>query len=38
VIEYQVDGGEVIRLLTDLLDHDAYPAAELADNDPRWNR
>lgn len=30
VIEYQVDGGEVIRLLTDLLDPDAYPAAELA--------
>jgi hypothetical protein len=29
-IEYQVDGGEVIQLLTDLLDHDAYPAAELA--------
>ena len=30
VIEYQVDGGEVIRLLTDLLDPGAYPAAELA--------
>jgi hypothetical protein len=30
VIEYQVDGGEVIRLLTDLLDPEAYPAAELA--------
>jgi IS4 transposase len=30
VIEYRVDGGEVIRLLTDLLDPDAYPAAELA--------
>jgi transposase IS4-like protein/DDE family transposase len=30
VVEYQVDGGEVIRLLTDLLDPDAYPAAELA--------
>jgi hypothetical protein len=30
VIEYQVDGGEVIRLLTDLLDPQAYPAAELA--------
>ena len=30
VIEYQVDGGEVIRLLTDLLDPKAYPAAELA--------
>ncbi|MFG2386855.1 hypothetical protein [Streptomyces avermitilis] len=23
VIEYRVDGGEVIRLLTDLFDHDA---------------
>jgi hypothetical protein len=30
VIEYQVDGGEVIRLLTDLLDPDTHPAAELA--------
>jgi Insertion element 4 transposase N-terminal/Transposase DDE domain len=30
VIEYRVDGGEVIRLLTDLLDPGAYPAAELA--------
>ncbi|WP_053682792.1 IS4 family transposase [Streptomyces sp. WM4235] len=30
VIEYQVDGGETVRLLTDLLDPDAYPAAELA--------
>ena len=30
VIEYRVDGGEVIRLLTDLFDHDAYPAGELA--------
>lgn len=30
VIEYRVDGGEVIRLLTDLLDQEAYPAAELA--------
>jgi len=30
VIEYRVDGGEVIRLLTDLLDPDAYPAEELA--------
>lgn len=30
VIEYRVDGGEVIRLLTDLFDQDAYPAAELA--------
>lgn len=30
VIEYQVDGGEIIRLLTDLFDPKAYPAAELA--------
>jgi hypothetical protein len=30
VIEYQVDGGEVIRLLTDLLDPGQHPAAELA--------
>jgi hypothetical protein len=30
VVEYRVDGGEVIRLLTDLLDPDDYPAAELA--------
>jgi Insertion element 4 transposase N-terminal/Transposase DDE domain len=30
VIEYRVDGGEVIRLLTDLLDPASYPAAELA--------
>jgi len=30
VIEYRVDGGEVIRLLTDLLDPVAFPAAELA--------
>lgn len=30
VIEYRVDGGEVIRLLTDLVDTDAFPAAELA--------
>ncbi|WP_162624815.1 IS4 family transposase [Streptomyces cadmiisoli] len=30
VIEYRVDGGEVIRLLTDLMDIDTYPAAELA--------
>ncbi|MFD6912318.1 IS4 family transposase [Streptomyces virginiae] len=30
VIEYQIDGGETVRLLTDLLDPDAYPAAELA--------
>lgn len=30
VIEYRVDGGEVIRLITDLLDPDEYPAVELA--------
>lgn len=30
VVEYQVEGGETIRLLTDLLDPIAYPAAELA--------
>ena len=30
VIEYRVDGGEVIRLLTDLTDWQAYPADELA--------
>ncbi|MGW4825641.1 IS4 family transposase [Streptomyces sp. NPDC004227] len=30
VIEYRVNGGEVIRLLTDLMDVEAYPAAELA--------
>ncbi len=30
VIQYQADGGEVIRLPTDLLDHEAYPAADLA--------
>jgi hypothetical protein len=30
VIEYRVDGGETIRLLTDLLDQEAYPAQELA--------
>ncbi|MEV6012813.1 IS4 family transposase [Streptomyces sp. NPDC051976] len=30
VVEYRVDGGEVVRLLTDLLDPDSYPAAELA--------
>jgi hypothetical protein len=30
VIEYRIDDGEVIRLLTDLLDPAAYPAAELA--------
>ncbi|MBX9399654.1 transposase [Streptomyces sp. TRM72054] len=30
VIEYRVDGGEVIRLLTDLLDYEEFPAAELA--------
>ena len=30
VIEYRADGGEVIRLLTDLLDPAAFPAGELA--------
>ena len=30
VIEYRVDGGEVIRLLTDLTDPAAFPAGELA--------
>jgi hypothetical protein len=30
VIEYRVDSGEVVRLLTDLIDPIAYPAAELA--------
>ncbi|GAA1277588.1 IS4 family transposase [Streptomyces aureus] len=30
VVEYRVDGGEVVRLLTDLVDPIAYPAAELA--------
>ena len=30
VIEYRVDGGEVVRLLTDLMDPVAFPAAELA--------
>lgn len=30
VIEYRVDGAEVIRLLTDLFDTDTYPAQELA--------
>ena len=30
VVEYRVDGGEVIRLLTDLLDPEQYPAGELA--------
>ncbi|MFJ5036242.1 IS4 family transposase [Streptomyces sp. NPDC088560] len=30
VIEYRVDGGEMVRLLTDLLDPVAFPAAELA--------
>jgi hypothetical protein len=30
VIEYRVDGGEVVRLLTSLLDPVAFPAAELA--------
>ncbi|MGW7056094.1 IS4 family transposase [Streptomyces sp. NPDC054887] len=30
VIDYQVDGGETIRLLTDLLDPEAWSAGELA--------
>jgi hypothetical protein len=30
VIDYQVDGGETVRLLTDLLDPEAWPADELA--------
>ncbi|MGW0886280.1 IS4 family transposase [Streptomyces sp. NPDC002671] len=30
VVEYRVDGGEVVRLLTDLVDPIAYPATELA--------
>ena len=30
VVEYRVDGGEVIRLLTDLTDPAAFPAGELA--------
>ncbi|MGP4092687.1 IS4 family transposase [Streptomyces sp. KR55] len=30
VIDYQVDGGETTRLLTDLLDPEAWPAEELA--------
>ncbi|MEW2581547.1 hypothetical protein [Streptomyces syringium] len=30
MVEYRVDGGKVIRLLTDLFDADAHPAAELA--------
>ena len=30
VIEYRINGGEVIRLLTDLSDTEAYPAAQLA--------
>jgi hypothetical protein len=30
VIEYQVDGGETIRLLTSLMDTELYPAAEIA--------
>src|SRR3954454_15915389 len=37
VIEYRVDGGEVVRLLTDLLDPVAFPAGELAALYPqRW--
>ena len=30
VIEYRVDGGELVRLLTDLMDPMGFPAAELA--------
>jgi hypothetical protein len=30
VIEYRVDGGEIVRLLTDLMDPAAFPAGELA--------
>ena len=30
VIEYRVDGGEIVRLLTDLMDPVAFPASELA--------
>jgi hypothetical protein len=30
VIEYRVDGGEIVRLLTDLLDPVLFPAGELA--------
>jgi len=30
VIEYRVDGGELVRLLTDLMDPVAFPAGELA--------
>jgi hypothetical protein len=30
VIEYRVNGGEVVRLLTDLMDPAAFPAGELA--------
>ncbi|MER7820895.1 hypothetical protein [Streptomyces sp. NPDC096153] len=30
MIDYQVDGGETVRLLTDLLDPGDWPAAELA--------
>ncbi|MFD8726348.1 IS4 family transposase [Streptomyces sp. NPDC059629] len=30
VIDYRIDGGETIRLLTDLLDPEAWPADELA--------
>ncbi|MFB6783417.1 hypothetical protein ACFCX0_40380 [Streptomyces sp. NPDC056352] len=37
MIEYRVDGGEVVRLLTDLSDPIAYPAAELAGlHHARW--
>jgi Transposase DDE domain len=30
VIEYRIDDGEMIRLITDLLDPEAHPAAEIA--------
>lgn len=37
VIEYRVDGGEVVRLLTDLVDPAEFPASELAALYPqRW--
>jgi len=31
LVEYQVDGGETIRLLTDLLDPESYPALAVAE-------
>lgn len=37
MIEYRVDGGEQVRLLTDLLDPDKYPARDLAlEYHARW--